>query len=131
MPFWTPARRESKSFLKLARIVRTNLPMVTAQKLFPSRALMLLLAIGFIDLVATAVLHSMGLIIEVNPLMRVFIERSEWLFCLVKGSTLVIAWYFMRRYWSVSPGFVRQACLVGSGCYVAIWSLVFFGSLLA
>lgn len=87
----------------------------------PTRALLLLMAIGFLDLTATAILHSLGMIQEMNPLMRVFIEQSEWLFVLVKGATLIGAWVAMAYYAKVNAGFVRRACLLGSGVYLAVW----------
>ena len=93
--------------------------------LFPTRALILLLAIGFLDLVATAVLHANGLIIELNPLMRPLIETSEWLFALVKGLTLVLAWWVMLKHASSHLEFIRKACLVGSAAYVFIWTVWF------
>lgn len=95
----------------------------------PTRALTLLLTIGFVDLIVTAVLHAHGLIVELNPLMRGLIERSEWLFAAVKGATLVIAWIAMAIYARSNVVFVRQACLVGSFAYVLIWSAWFFGTL--
>lgn len=57
-----------------------------------------------------------------NPAMRVFIERSEWLFAFVKGLTLVAAWIAMAWYAKTNRDFVRKACLVGSAAYLAIWS---------
>jgi hypothetical protein len=89
----------------------------------------LLMAIGFIDLVATALLHRYGLIVELNPLMRPLIERSEWLFAVVKGGTLVTAWIMMARYASANLAFVRKVCLAGSGAYVTIWTVWFFGAM--
>ena len=83
----------------------------------------MLLAIGFLDLVVTAVLHSQGLITEQNPLMRPIIERSEWLFAVVKGMTLVVAGVVMARYARTNREFVRRVCLTGSVLYVAIWTI--------
>ncbi len=82
---------------------------------------MLLLAIGFVDLVSTALLHANGLIIELNPIMRPLIETSEWLFAFVKGMTLVVAWLCMLRYAETHLDFIRKACLFGSGAYFLIW----------
>jgi len=93
----------------------------------PTRALLLLMSIGLIDLVATAMLHSRGLIVELNPAMRPFIERSEWLFAFVKGSSLVLAWAAMAWYAKTNLNFVRQACLWGSAAYLGVW-LVWFVS---
>lgn len=95
------------------------------QALVPTRALAVLLLIGFVDLISTAVLHQRGLIQEMNPVMRVFIERSEWLFVLVKGGTLVASWYVLARYARTNLQFVRTACIAGSCCYVGLW-LVWF-----
>ena len=96
--------------------------------LVPTRALALLLMIGFIDLLSTAVLHRQGLIQEMNPIMRIFIERSEWLFVCVKGATLIVSWWVMARYAKVNLKFVRTACLAGSGFYVCLWMSWFFAA---
>lgn len=98
------------------------------QAILPSRSIALLMAIGFVDLVVTAWLHQRGLIVELNPLMRPLIERSEWLFSAVKALTLLAAWYAMARYAKVNRAFVRQACLIGSATYLTVWLLWFFGS---
>lgn len=89
--------------------------------LFPTRALFVLLAIGLVDLVSTAVLHSRGQIVELNPVMRPLIEHSEWTFVFTKGLTLILAWYFIAKYARTHLEFARRACLVGSGAYIAIW----------
>lgn len=99
------------------------------RRLLPTRALALLLAIGLLDLIVTAVLHAHGLIVELNPLMRPLIEESEWLFAAVKGLTLAIAWAAMVYYAQINKDFVRKACLVGSAAYVVIWMSWFLGSL--
>ncbi|MBS1721852.1 MAG: hypothetical protein JSS66_02470 [Armatimonadetes bacterium] len=88
---------------------------------FPSRAIALLVAIGFLDLVMTAVLHANGLIVEMNPLMRVLIERSEVLFAVVKSATIVFAWIALALYAQTNYQFVRKAALTGSIVYVTIW----------
>ncbi len=91
------------------------------QRVFPSRAIALIILIGLIDLVSTAWLHATGQIIEMNPAMRFFIDKSEWLFILVKGLTLVAGWMMLVRYARVNRVFVRNACLVGSVAYMGIW----------
>lgn len=96
--------------------------------LFPTRALVLLLSIGFVDLVVTAVLHAQGLIVEVNPLMKFFIEKNEWLFAAVKGATLAVGWFFLARYAQTHLQFVRNACMAGSFAYVTIWIAWFFAA---
>jgi hypothetical protein len=77
--------------------------------------------IGFADLFATAILHQRGLIVELNPAMRPFIEKSEWLFVAVKGATLFGAWWVMAKYAQVNLDFVRKSCLAASICYLAVW----------
>ena len=94
----------------------------------PIRSLALLMAIGIIDLITTAVLHAQGMITELNPVMRVFIDRSEWLFVLAKGATLVAAFWVMWNHLKKNPEFVQKACLWGSGAYVALWCSWFFSS---
>lgn len=110
-------------------ITRKLLYLKYGVKVMPSRALALLLAIGFIDLFATAILHSAGLIVELNPLMRPLIESHELLFAAVKGTTLISAWAVMAWYAQHNLSFVRQACLIGSAAYVGIWCSWFFSTL--
>lgn len=88
----------------------------------------LLLGIGFIDLIATAILHSQGKIVELNPIMRPLIEQSELLFSCVKGLTLVAAWVVMARYAKHNLDFVRKACCIGAGAYLLIWTSWFFAA---
>ena len=95
----------------------------------PSRALVLLISIGLIDLVATAWMHANGLIVELNPLMRPVINHSEWLFAAVKGLTLVGAWVVLAWYSKYNRSFVRNACLVGALAYLALWSAWFLSAL--
>jgi hypothetical protein len=98
------------------------------KKLIPTRSLILLMGIGFVDLVFTAVLHAKGLIVEMNPLMRLFIEKSEWLFALVKCISLLCAWVALAWYAKTNVKFVRQACLWGSGAYVFVWTSWFLAA---
>ena len=94
----------------------------------PTRALGLLMLIGIIDLVSTAWMHANGQIVELNPLMRVFIERSEWLFALVKGLTLVAAWGALAWYCKYNRKFVRNACFIASLAYAAVWTSWFIAA---
>jgi hypothetical protein len=91
----------------------------------PSRALLLLIVVAALDLLSTAVLHSLGFITELNPLMRPLIERSEWLFAAVKGATIVGLYLVMRWYGVANRRFVRLASLGGVVAYVCIWSVWF------
>lgn len=95
------------------------------KKAFPTRAILALIGIGFIDLVVTAVLHERGLIVELNPIMKPIIEQSEWLFVAVKGMTLLLAWAVMVKYFETHREFVRKASLAGACAYSGIW-LVWF-----
>jgi hypothetical protein len=95
------------------------------RQVFPSRAIALIILIGLIDLISTAWLHASGQIVEMNPLMRGIIDRSEWLFILVKGMTLVFGWLILVRYARINLVFVRRACLLGSAAYLSVW-LVWF-----
>ena len=88
------------------------------QTVFPTRALMLLLSIGFFDLFMTALLHSRGVVVELNPLMRPLIERSEWLFAIVKAVTLVGAWWVLAWYAKQNLTFVRKVCVLSA----AVWN---------
>ncbi len=97
-------------------------------RVFPTRALALLLLVGLVDLVATAVLHANGQIVELNPIMRPLIERSEWLFVVVKGFTLAAAWFVMSRHAKINLKFVRQASILGAAVYLFIWVAWFFAA---
>jgi hypothetical protein len=92
---------------------------------YPIKSLVILIMIGIVDLVATAVLHAQGRIVELNPVMRPFIEHSEWSFAAVKGTTLVLAFYTMMNYARQNREFVRKASRLGILMYVGIW-LVWF-----
>ena len=98
----------------------------TWRAVFPTPALAVLMAIGLLDLLSTALLHRAGLIQELNPIMKVFIVRSEWLFAFVKGLTLGAAWGAMAWYARTDLRFVARACWAGSGAYVALWLVWFF-----
>lgn len=89
--------------------------------MFPSKGIALLMAIGFLDLILTAILHANGLITEMNPFMRVFIEYSEFAFALVKSATLIAAWVALAKYAKVNLEFVNKATVVASGVYGFVW----------
>ncbi len=99
--------------------------------MFPTRALLALMGIGFLDLVTTAVLHHHGLIVELNPLMKPIIEYSEWLFAAVKAMTLLLAWAVMVKYFKTHESFVRKAAMAGACAYVGIWTIWFIGGTIA
>jgi hypothetical protein len=103
---------------------------IVVKKLFPTRAIALLMAIGFLDLIVTAVLHAQGRIVELNPIMRMLIERSEWLFALGKGLTLVAGWWALANYAKNNLQFVRKTSLFASAAYVTIWICWFVGGML-
>jgi hypothetical protein len=86
------------------------------------------MAIGILDLVSTAWMHANGQIVELNPIMRYFIDRSEWAFAAVKALTLIAAWAALAWYGRYNLQFVRKACLLGALAYVAVWSVWFFSA---
>ena len=88
----------------------------------PTRALTLLMLIGIIDLVTTAYFHASGQVVELNPLMKGFIDHSEWLFAAMKGLTLIAGWAALAWYYRYNKDFVRKACFVGIAAYVVIWA---------
>jgi len=63
--------------------------------------------------------------VELNPIMRIFIDRSEWLFAFVKGLTLVAGWAALAWYCKTNKAFVNKVSLCGSAAYVGIWILWF------
>lgn len=103
--------------------------MITVKDALPTRAILLFIGIGAIDLVTTAVLHAQGQIVELNPLMKLFIEQSEWLFAFVKGLTLVGGWVVLAWYARFNLQFVRKASIYGALAYALVWSGWFFGAM--
>jgi len=97
--------------------------------ILPSRALALFLLIGFADLAITAVLHAQGRVQELNPIMRPFIQRSEFLFAFVKGGTLIAGWVALAWYAKYNRLFVRKLSLLASGAYVTVWLVWFLATL--
>lgn len=91
------------------------------KKMFPVKSMFWLLFIGMVDLVTTAVLHAQGKIVELNPIMRPIIESSEWLFALVKGGSIVLAWLVMLKYSKTHLEFISRACLAGTLLYGGVW----------
>lgn len=96
-------------------------PMRIVRTVVPTRAVALLMAVGFVDLFATVMLHANGSIVELNPLMKPLIEQSEWAFAIVKSLTLFAAWFALAWYAKQNLGFVRRASLIGSAVYVLVW----------
>lgn len=98
------------------------------RQVFPTRWLVVLIGIGFLDLFVTAVLHANGAIVELNPLMRPLIEQSEWLFATVKATTLFAAWVVLAWYAKQNLSFVRKTCCISAAAYFAIWCCWFFAT---
>lgn len=103
--------------------------MISVKAAIPTRAILLFIGIGLIDLVTTAVLHAHGRIVELNPLMRIFIEQSEWLFVLVKGFSLIGGWIVLAWYAQHNLEFVKKASIWGSLAYLFVWLAWFIGSI--
>ena len=101
---------------------------VDLRQVFPTRWLVVLIGIGFIELFVTAILHANGSIVELNPLMRPLIEQSEWLFAFVKAFTLLAAWVVLAWYAKQNLGFVRKTCCISAAAYFAIWCGWFLAS---
>jgi hypothetical protein len=88
----------------------------------PPIELVLLMAVGVIDLLSTVILYCMGLVVELNPLMRPLLEASPWLFSIVKLATLFVAYVAMQAYRKHDETFVRRAALGGATAYIIVWS---------
>jgi hypothetical protein len=95
----------------------------------PVKSLGILMLIGILDLMTTAWLHANGLIVELNPVMRPIIEHSEWLFALVKGMSLVVAYSVMLSYARTNVDFVRTASRLGVLLYSGMWLIWFVSAM--
>ncbi len=102
-------------------------PLFVVRAILPTRALAVLLAIGFFDLIATVWLHAQGKIEELNPVMAPLLAGGEWPFAAVKTATLLFAWVLLAKQAKKAPQEVRQACLFGSAAYLALLGSAFFG----
>lgn len=87
----------------------------------PPRELTLLMSVGLVDLVSTMVLYSLGLVVELNPIMRPLLQNSLVLFAAVKIATLLAAYVALQLYRSVDEQFVRKAALTGALAYILVW----------
>lgn len=97
--------------------------------LVPDISLLVLMAIGVVDLITTAMWHAKGQIVELNPLLRPIIESSEWSFVVVKGATLVLGYLGMVVYGRTHHEFVRAASRMGVILYIGIYLIWFLGGL--
>ncbi len=84
-----------------------------------------LIGVGLADLVSTVVLWQLGLIVELNPIMRPLLERSVWLFSGVKILTLVAAYVVLQVYRTRDEQFCRLAAKWGAVAYVVVWVVWF------
>ncbi len=102
---------------------------VSMRAVFPSRAIILLMSIGLVDLISTAWLNHNHQIVEMNPLMRFLLEHGEWPFVVVKAATLITTWVVLCNYAKQNIAFVRKVCLCASAMYLGLWFvLVTFGN---
>lgn len=88
----------------------------------PPLPVIILMALGLVDLVSTVVLYELGLIEELNPLMRPLLEASAVLFVAVKLVTLVAAFAAMQWYVRKDERFVRMAATYGALAYSLLWA---------
>lgn len=85
----------------------------------------MLMGIGLADLVSTVVLHQLGLIVELNPIMRPLLNKSAALFTLAKLLTLAAAYVTLQLYRARDDAFCRQAAKWGTIAYAAVWVVWF------
>jgi hypothetical protein len=86
------------------------------------------MVIGLLDLVSTAVLYSLGLIVELNPLMSPLLETHPLVFAVVKLATLGAAFAAMQWYRRIDERFVHRIASAASVAYVSIWTVWFLGA---
>ena len=113
-------RKETREKMAIYSSVREAAPTISRESIW-------LAGICAADTVLTAILLSMGMIREANPLMAYLINYGIGTFCAVKMMMVVPVvalseWY--RRY---NPVFVRRSLMAGIIAYTAIY----FASVLA
>ncbi|MBL8060941.1 MAG: hypothetical protein JNK63_09535 [Chthonomonas sp.] len=57
--------------------------------------------------------------------MKPVIETGVWLFVLIKGMTLALAYCCMIRFAKTHLEFIKKSCMVGSWLYLSIWTIWF------
>lgn len=87
----------------------------------PAMETVLLMTIGLADLISTVVLHQLGLIVELNPIMRPLLDRSVLLFTLAKLATLLAAYLTLQLYRARDEQFCRLAARWGAVAYAGVW----------
>lgn len=87
----------------------------------PPVPVLMLVGIAILDLLSTTILYSMGLIEEMNPLMRPLLEIHPALFAVVKMATIVAAFAGLQWYRRHDERFVRVASGWGAATYSIIW----------
>jgi hypothetical protein len=91
-------------------------------RVMPNRGLALLMFAGLLDLATTLYWHSKGMMTEMNPLMRPFLEGGVLGFAAIKFVTLAALWLAVVLYSDRNPNFCRKACTLGAAGYVVLWT---------
>ncbi len=87
----------------------------------PPISVTLLVSIALLDLVVTTVLFCLGLIEEMNPLMRPLIHTHPALFVVVKLATIAAAFIGLQWYRRHDEKFVRLVAGYGAVVYSVVW----------
>ncbi|MFN8139305.1 MAG: DUF5658 family protein [Fimbriimonadales bacterium] len=96
----------------------------------PPLPVLLLVIVAVLDMISTAVLYSMGMIVELNPIMRPVLYGGVWQFCLVKSLTIILAFLGLQWYRAKDEKFVMLASKLGVTAYLVLWTGWFlYGSL--
>jgi hypothetical protein len=95
-----------------------------------SREASILLIICLLDTLSSAIVFSMGMATEANPLLRPFAEAGIPQFVLAKTFTFLPAILIAERYARVRPEFVRPLFRWAIIAYITLYAVFVAGLLL-
>lgn len=91
----------------------------------PTPGILILMLIGLVDLITTVTLFSLGLVEEMNPIMRPLIHFHPFLFAFVKLLTLAAGYVGLQMYRLIDENFSNKAAWAGAIAYAGIWTIWF------
>lgn len=87
----------------------------------------ILIGICVLDMLATLYLICNHLATEQNPIMAFFINKSPWLFALVKLANIFALVVALEIYYKKNPKIARFALRWSIGLYLGLYTIIVIG----